>query len=102
MLHHEVEGVLARALAEARVERDVAAEQRLQPRADAADHRARAHDDATNDADAACNVIALELECGGDEGGVELGARHARSVSIVVRPELMPVGELPQTETVHF
>src|SRR5438270_5837035 len=101
MLHHEVEGVLARALTEARVERDVAAEQRLQPRADTADNRARAHDDATNDAEVPCNAIARELESGGDEGGVELGARHARSGSIFVRPALMPVGEFPQAETVQ-
>src|SRR5437867_1938528 len=46
-----LEGVLPRAFAEGRVERDVATEERLKPGADVADDGARADDDAADGAE---------------------------------------------------
>jgi hypothetical protein len=58
VLHHQAKGVFARSLAQLGVERDVAAGQRLQRRADIADNAARADDDAAHDTEIADDVLA--------------------------------------------
>src|SRR5581483_5760167 len=66
VLQHEVERFLAGPLAEPRVERDVAAEERLDGRAQVDDEVAGADRDAPHDAAVAHDAVPLELETGGD------------------------------------
>src|SRR5580765_555646 len=66
VLPHEVEGLLARPFAELRVERDLAAEERLDRGAERGEDIARAHRDAADDAAIGCDAVPLELETGGD------------------------------------
>src|SRR6185295_1234001 len=66
VLHHDLEGLLAGALAELRVQRDVPAEQGLDGGAEAADDAARAHGDAPDHAPVGGDAVALEAEGGGD------------------------------------
>src|SRR5204862_3635740 len=62
VVDQQVIGRLARLLAELGVDRDVAAEQRLQPAEHVADDRARAHADPAHDADVAHDLVARQLE----------------------------------------
>jgi hypothetical protein len=67
VLRHQVERLAPRQLAELRPERDVAAEETLQPGADRSDDRARPHDDPAHDADIAHDPVAGQLVGRGDE-----------------------------------
>src|SRR5262245_26224517 len=61
---HDLEGLLPGVLAQLRVERYVAAEEGLDPRADVADDAARADRDAPHDASRRGDAIAVETERG--------------------------------------
>src|SRR5262249_36618723 len=76
MLAHEVEGFLSRVLTELRVERDVAPEERLDPRAEVDDEIARAHRDAAHDAEVVRDAVTVEGESRGDPLGLD---RHRAS-----------------------
>src|SRR5262245_45531305 len=81
VLEHQLEGVFPGALAHLREERDVAADERLQRRAERTDDAARADDDAAHDADVADDAAAGQLERGGDERGIDRG--HGRDPTLV-------------------
>src|SRR5262249_13266125 len=66
VLQHEFEGVLARLFAQVGEQRDVAADQRLQSRANGAHDGARAHDDAAYQPEIADDAIASHRESSGD------------------------------------
>src|SRR5262249_50636870 len=64
---HQLVGVGPRPLAQRRIERDVAAEERLDCSAEIAHDAARAHDDAAHDAEIADDPVAGEVIGGGNE-----------------------------------
>jgi len=61
---HQVESLAAGLLAELRQDRDVAADDGLQAGAERSQHRARAHDDASNHAERPHDAVAVERERG--------------------------------------
>src|SRR5262249_17844769 len=64
MLQHELEGLAARPFAEAREQRNIAADQSLERAADAAEDRPRANHDAAHDAESADDPVAFQGESG--------------------------------------
>jgi hypothetical protein len=62
MLQHQVKGFGARLLAQVGEQRDVAADQRLQPGADGAEDGARAHYNAAHHSERAGHAEAIQLE----------------------------------------
>src|SRR5690349_14858970 len=71
VFHHQRVRIGPRTFAKLGIERDVAAEDRLQARADAADDATRAHDDAANHADAANEPVTRQVERGGDVSRID-------------------------------
>jgi hypothetical protein len=62
--NHQLESVLAGLFTEARQQRDVSADQRLQAGADGAEDRARAHHDAAHYTEIAHDLVAIQGESG--------------------------------------
>src|ERR1035437_992713 len=65
MLQHQVEGFLARLLAQVGEQSDVASHQRLQAGTDGSENRTRAHHDASHDTERARHAEAVEFKLGG-------------------------------------
>ena len=65
MLEHQVKGLGARFFAEIREQGDVAADERLQARADSAENRARAYGDPSHYTERPNNAIAIQFKLRG-------------------------------------
>ena len=78
VLGEQLEGLAAGVLAELRPERDVAADQALQARADGPDDASGAYGDAPDDPEAADDAVARKLECRGDEGVIQHVGKYMR------------------------
>jgi hypothetical protein len=101
MLEHDVEGLLARLLAQLREERDVAAEQRLDGRADVAYDRARANNDSSRHPDTPRDAETFELERRRHHRMVDAFACHTRSIrwrAAMVDKGIRPCAELLQAQ----
>src|SRR2546426_807353 len=73
MLEHQLKRVSSRLLAELRIERDVAADERLQRGAEGADDAARSDDNAPHDAEVRDGAISGHIEGSGHKAGIDSG-----------------------------
>src|SRR5262249_37935914 len=86
VLDHQLIGLLARLLGEVGVDGDVAAEDRLEARADVAEHAARAHRDAAHEAEIAHDPLADDVVGGGDDhGNLRCGPGGTTRIDATVR-----------------
>jgi len=78
---HELESVAAGSLAQAGVEGDVTAENRLDARREVPYDGARAHDDAAHDTQILGDAVAVDGKRGGGEGVLDAGLRHGAIIA---------------------